>query len=52
MIMLAGLKTLKIPNFFFQTNETESALKRELGVEAMIECAYDKVYNYTPRKRS
>nr|XP_022335262.1 ribonuclease Oy-like [Crassostrea virginica] len=26
----------------YMTNETESALKRELGVEAMIECAYDK----------
>ena len=50
MIMLAGLKTLKF--FFFQTNETESALKRELGVEAMIECAYDKVYNYTTCKCS
>lgn len=27
----------------FQINETEAAVKRELGVDAVIECVYDKV---------
>lgn len=27
----------------FQVNETEAAVKRELGVDAVIECVYDKV---------